>query len=44
MISNSKKDVQTVTAEGRSIQRLIEGVVIQSATTQSTSAEHCARF
>src|SRR5579862_3424694 len=33
MISNPKKDVQTVTADGRSIQRLIEGVVIQSATT-----------
>jgi dTDP-4-dehydrorhamnose 3,5-epimerase len=31
--NNLKKDVQTVTADGRSIQRLIEGVVIQSATT-----------
>jgi len=30
---NPKKDVQTVTAEGRPVQKLIDGVVIQPATS-----------
>jgi dTDP-4-dehydrorhamnose 3,5-epimerase len=33
MISKTKKDIQTVTSEGQSIQKLIEGVVLQPSTT-----------
>lgn len=33
MAMNPKQDVQTVTPDGRSIQKLIDGVVLQSSTT-----------
>src|SRR5581483_1078430 len=33
MIAQTKKDVQTVTSEGHSIHKLIDGVVLQSSTT-----------
>jgi len=35
MIDQSKQDRQTVTPDGQPVQRLIEGVIIQSAVTQS---------